>query len=106
MGHVQHPEKGEQHFQSGACLEREAVYNRTALVISDPVPESPQPMAGRGVPHKLRGETKLGVGFGAQLLLHKQKGCAQNMAQSLSDQKLEMCLCSLNSSFSEPPRDL
>lgn len=25
------------------CLERESVYNRTALVISDPVPESPQP---------------------------------------------------------------
>lgn len=67
---------------------------------------SPEPTPERGVPHKLRGKTKLGVGFGAQLLLHRQKGCAQNMAQSLSDQKLEMCLCFLNSSFSEPPRDL
>lgn len=49
------------------CFERESLYNRTALVISDPIPESPQPTAcGRWVPHKLRGKTKLGVGFGAQ----------------------------------------
>lgn len=41
-----------------------------------------------------------------KLLLLRQKGCAQNMAQSLSDQKLGICLCSLNSSYSEPPRDL
>lgn len=27
------------------CLERGSVYNRTALVISDPIPESPQPRA-------------------------------------------------------------
>lgn len=41
-----------------------------------------------------------------KLLLHRQKGCAQNMAQSLSEQKLEIYLWSLEQNFSESPRDL
>lgn len=91
------------------CLERESVYNRTAAWwLQTPFlsHHSSEPVPGGRVPHKLSSKTKLGICFSGQLLIHRQKSCAQNMAQSLSDQKLEICLCSLNSSFSEPPRDL
>lgn len=60
------------------CFERESVYNKTAIVISEPVPaslllgqllshHSPEPVDGRGAPHRLRGclwgKIKLGCTF-------------------------------------------
>lgn len=56
---------------------------------------SPEPEAGRWVPHKLRGRTKLRVGFGAQVAPPQAKGlCPEHGSEPLRSENWDLPLLS------------
>lgn len=56
---------------------------------------SPEPVAGRWVPHKLRGKTKLGAGFGAQVAPPQAKGlCPEHGSEPLRSETWDLPLLS------------